>query len=53
MILKNMKVKRPTTIEEARNEAIKIAKVQIKKYPQLKGNIMIPLIWYLENKKEL
>ena len=49
MILKNMKVKRPTTIEEARNEAIKIAKVQIKKYPQLKGNMRISLVWHPEN----
>lgn len=38
--------KRPTTREEATKQAVEIAKKQIEKYPQLKGNMRIPIIWY-------
>lgn len=44
--------KRPTTREEATKEAVEIAKEQITKYPQLKGNMIIPIVWYPEDKKD-
>jgi hypothetical protein len=38
-------MKTPTTFEEARSQATTLANGIIKKYPQLKGNLMIPLVW--------